>query len=74
MAAAGVAVDLGRVSVEQNRLQNAVDSAALAGSLQLPDDPDVSTGKVATAATPRTASTVTMTSPNTRSTVMISSP
>ncbi|EKO41141.1 MAG: Flp pilus assembly protein TadG [Solidesulfovibrio magneticus str. Maddingley MBC34] len=51
MAAAGVAVDLGRVSVEQNRLQNAVDSAALAGSLQLPDDPDVSTGKVATAAT-----------------------
>ena len=51
MAAAGVAVDLGRVSVEQNRLQNAVDSAALAGSLQLPDDPDVSTGKVAAAAT-----------------------
>lgn len=51
MAAAGVAVDLGRISVEQNRLQNAVDAAALAGSLQLPDDPDVSTGKVATAAT-----------------------
>lgn len=51
MAAAGMAVDLGRVSVEQNRLQNAVDSAALAGSLQLPDDPDVSTGKVKTAAT-----------------------
>ena len=50
-AAAGVAVDLGRISVEQNRLQNAVDSAALAGSLQLPDDPDVSTGKVKTAAT-----------------------
>jgi Flp pilus assembly protein TadG len=50
-AAAGVAVDLGRVTVEQNRLQNAVDSAALAGSLQLPDDPDVSTGKVKTAAT-----------------------
>lgn len=51
MAAAGMAVDLGRVSVEQNRLQNAVDSAALAGSLQLPDDPDVSTGKVKAAAT-----------------------
>jgi Flp pilus assembly protein TadG len=50
-AAAGVAVDLGRVSVEQNRLQNAVDSAALAGSLQLPDDPDVSTGAVTAAAT-----------------------
>lgn len=32
-------------------LQNAVDAAALAGSLQLPDDPDVSTGQVTNAAT-----------------------
>ncbi len=46
MAAAGVAVDLGRVYVAHNKLQNAVDAAALAGSLQLPDDPDVSNGKV----------------------------
>ncbi|MYL83552.1 VWA domain-containing protein [Desulfovibrio aerotolerans] len=51
MAAAGVAVDYGRLYVEHTRLQNAVDSAALAGSLQLPDDPDVSNGKAAAAAT-----------------------
>lgn len=50
MAAAGTAVDLGRVYVEHNRLQNAVDAAALAGSLQLPDDPDVTNGKVESAA------------------------
>lgn len=46
MAAAGVAVDLSRVYVAHNKLQNAVDSSALAGSLLLPDDPDVSNGKV----------------------------
>ncbi|MHC1789946.1 pilus assembly protein TadG-related protein [Solidesulfovibrio sp.] len=51
MAAAGVAVDLGRVYVAHNRLQNAVDASALAGSLQLPDDPDVDNGKVEKAAT-----------------------
>ena len=51
MAATGVAVDYGRLYVEHTRLQNAVDSAALAGSLQLPDDPDVSNGKAAAAAT-----------------------
>ena len=50
MAATGVAVDLGRLYVERNRLQNAVDSAALAGSLQLPDDPDVNNGKADKAA------------------------
>jgi Mg-chelatase subunit ChlD len=50
MAAAGVALDLGRVYVAKNKLQNAVDSSALAGSLKLPDDPDVSTGAVASAA------------------------
>ncbi|KHK02254.1 Von Willebrand factor type A domain protein, associated with Flp pilus assembly [Desulfovibrio sp. TomC] len=50
MAAAGVAVDYGRLYVEHNRLQNAVDSAALAGSLQLPDDPDVNNGKAEAAA------------------------
>ncbi len=49
IAAAGVAVDLGRVYVARNKLQNAVDAAALAGSLQLADDPDVSNGKVETA-------------------------
>ncbi len=51
MAAAGVAVDLSRVYVAHNKLQNAVDAAALAGSLQLPDDPDVTNGKVKTAVT-----------------------
>ncbi|UJX41331.1 VWA domain-containing protein [Desulfovibrio sp. JY] len=51
MAAAGVAVDLGRVYVAHNKLQNAVDAAALAGSLQLPDDPDVDNGKVSQAVT-----------------------
>ena len=49
MAAAGVALDLGRVYVARNVLQNAVDAAALAGSLHLPDDPDVTTGTVASA-------------------------
>ncbi|WP_419187167.1 pilus assembly protein TadG-related protein [Solidesulfovibrio carbinoliphilus] len=51
MAAAGVAVDLSRVYVAHNQLQNAVDAAALAGSLQLPDDPDVTNGKVKAAVT-----------------------
>ncbi|MEL7640844.1 MAG: pilus assembly protein TadG-related protein [Solidesulfovibrio sp.] len=49
MAAAGVAVDLGRVYMARNKLQNAVDAAALAGSLQLADDPDVQNGTVETA-------------------------
>ena len=51
MGAVGVAVDLGRIYVEQNRLQNAVDASALAGSLHLADDPDVDNGTVAQAAT-----------------------
>lgn len=51
MAAAGVAVDLGRVYVARNKLQNAVDAAALAGSLQLADDPDVTNGTVEKAVT-----------------------
>lgn len=50
IAAAGIAVDLGRIYVAHHKLQNAVDAAALAGSLQLPDDPDVSTGTVVSAA------------------------
>ena len=49
IAATGVALDLGRIYVARNKLQNAVDAAALAGSLQLPDDPDVTTGKVSSA-------------------------
>ena len=49
IAAAGVAMDLGRVYVARNKLQNAVDAAALAGSLQLADDPDVNNGTVETA-------------------------
>jgi len=51
IAASGVALDLGRIYVARNKLQNAVDAAALAGSLQLPDDPDVTTGQVSTAVT-----------------------
>lgn len=51
IAAAGVALDLGRLYVSHNRLQNAVDAAALAGSLQLPDDPEVTNGKVSSAVT-----------------------
>lgn len=51
MAAVGVGVDLGRVYVAHTKLQNAVDAAALAGSLSLPDDPDVDNGKVAAAVT-----------------------
>ncbi len=46
-----MALDLGRIYVAHHKLQNAVDAAALAGSLQLPDDPEVSTGQVASAAT-----------------------
>jgi hypothetical protein len=34
---AAVVVDIGRVAVEQQRLQNAVDAAALAAAAQLPD-------------------------------------
>ena len=46
-----MALDLGRIYVAHHKLQNAVDAAALAGSLQLPDDPEVSTGQVTNAAT-----------------------
>ena len=43
---AGMAVDSGRLYVAHERLQAAVDSAVLAGCLQLPYDHDVSNGKV----------------------------
>ncbi len=51
IAGAGLAVDLGQIYVARSKLQNAVDAAALAGSMQLPYDPDVSNGTVAEAAT-----------------------
>jgi Flp pilus assembly protein TadG len=45
----GFAVDMGRLYAAQARLQTAVDAAALAGSLQLVTDPNVSNGGVANA-------------------------
>ncbi|WP_156921457.1 vWA domain-containing protein [Desulfovibrio inopinatus] len=48
---AGMVVDVGQVYIAQNRLQGAVDAAALAGSMQLPYDPDMEVGKVEQAAT-----------------------
>lgn len=45
----GFAVDMGRLYAAQTRLQTAVDSAALAGSLELVNDPNVSNGAVANA-------------------------
>ncbi len=47
----GFAIDFSRLWAAQARLQAAVDSAALAGSLKLASDPDVSNGNVRTAAT-----------------------
>lgn len=49
VAFVGLAVDLGNIYVAKTRLQAAVDAAALAGSLQLPYDPDITKGNVTTA-------------------------
>lgn len=48
---AGLAVDAGNLYLAHSRLQAAVDAGALAGSLELPYDPDVSNGRVTAAAT-----------------------
>jgi Mg-chelatase subunit ChlD len=50
VAMAGLAMDTGQLYLAHTRLQAAVDSAALAGSLELPYDPDVNNGKVSSAA------------------------
>jgi len=42
----GVAIDMGNLYMTHTRLQAAVDAGALAGSLQLPYDPDLSKGIV----------------------------
>ena len=47
----GMAVDMGNVYVTHTRLQAATDAAALAGSLELPSDPDLNKGLVVAAAT-----------------------
>lgn len=46
---AGLAIDLGNMYVTHTRLQAAVDAGALAGALQLPYDPDLNKGIVASA-------------------------
>jgi uncharacterized protein YegL len=46
LAVAGLAVDMGNMYVTHTRLQAAVDAGALAGSLELPYDPDLSKGIV----------------------------
>nr|WP_283816484.1 pilus assembly protein TadG-related protein [Pseudodesulfovibrio sediminis] len=43
---AGIAVDMGNMYMTHTRLQAAVDAGALAGSLELPYDPDLSKGIV----------------------------
>lgn len=48
-AAAGLAVDSGKMYVAHSALQNAVDASALAGSMELPYDPDMDKGLVAAA-------------------------
>ncbi len=42
----GIAIDMGNMYMNHTRLQAAVDAGALAGSLQLPYDPDLSKGIV----------------------------
>jgi uncharacterized protein YegL len=51
LAVAGLAVDMGNMYVTHTRLQAAVDAGALAGSLELPYDPDLSKGRVEQAVT-----------------------
>lgn len=46
MAMVGLALDLGNIYTAHTRLQAAVDSAALAGSLELPYDPNLNKGLV----------------------------
>jgi len=46
MGIAGLAIDMGNMYMTHTRLQAAVDAGALAGSLQLPYDPDLSKGTV----------------------------
>ncbi len=46
----GLAVDVGNLYLAHSRLQSAVDAGALAGSLELPYDKDVSQGRVEAAA------------------------
>jgi len=50
IGAAGLAVDGGRMYLADRHLQNAVDAAALAGSMALPEDPDMDQGIAAAAA------------------------
>ena len=46
MGAIGIAIDMGNMYMTHTRLQAAVDAGALAGSLELPYDPDLSKGVV----------------------------
>lgn len=46
LGVAGIAVDMGNMYLTHTRLQAAVDAGALAGSLELPYDPDLSRGVV----------------------------
>ena len=46
MGVAGLAIDMGNMYMTHTRLQAAVDAGALAGSLELPYDPDLSKGIV----------------------------
>nr|WP_078063849.1 pilus assembly protein [Pseudodesulfovibrio indicus] len=46
LGVAGIAVDMGNMYLTHTRLQAAVDAGALAGSLELPYDPDLSKGVV----------------------------
>jgi Flp pilus assembly protein TadG len=50
IGAAGLAVDGGRMYLADRHLQNAVDAAALAGSMALPEDPDMDKGVASAAA------------------------
>ena len=51
IGAVGFALDMGNIYLAQTQLQAAVDSGALAGSLQLPYDPELDKGIVVQAAT-----------------------
>jgi Mg-chelatase subunit ChlD len=51
LGVAGIAVDMGNMYLTHTRLQAAVDAGALAGSLELPYDPDLSKGVVSKAVT-----------------------
>ena len=46
LGVAGIAIDMGNMYLTHTRLQAAVDAGALAGSLELPYDPDLSKGIV----------------------------